>query len=133
MPKPKRDIDLTPNQRRRVASALVERNALGPCTTCGHTKRTIANRLTYIMLFQLHEAISGEVTEQKIPSVLIICLNCGLITHHALNLLGLADMTPGKESDRDLEFAENPPPSPDEPAPPVSRETPTQDPRGAGQ
>jgi hypothetical protein len=79
-------FSFTAEQKNKIIQALQQRGAILPCSRCGQNN------------FGLHDAfVSNVLGDGKnlvlggpaIPSVLVVCANCGAIYQHAVGTLGL--------------------------------------------
>jgi len=71
----------------QVASVLTERGADQPCHRCGKREFTVVEG--YSQLPIQDEPAGLHLSGKTIPTVLVICKNCGAVTWHALGALGL--------------------------------------------
>ena len=62
-------------------------NKAGHCPMCGHNKFTIADG--YFTPILQKDLTSYKLGGASIPSIIIICTNCGFMSQHALGVLGL--------------------------------------------
>jgi hypothetical protein len=69
-----------------TAEALNKKGALGPCPVCGESKRFVDGNFTSVIY-------TAPETLPHGPSILcvpVICRNCGLVTPHSLEVLGVS-------------------------------------------
>ena len=69
-----------------IAEALNKKSALGPCPVCGESKRFVDGNFTSVIYTNPESLPNG-------PSILcvpVICRNCGLVTAHSLQVLGVS-------------------------------------------
>lgn len=110
----KRELELSATQLELIGLRLINRgvdlNAV--CPACNRQPLRFLNRITYVSMQHLAEALSGKVNEQWVPAVLRACTNCGYIAQHSLGLMGLGDLDPGPRGEEvaaELLRAENSP------------------------
>lgn len=75
-------------ERDNIARVLQEKNALQPCPRCGEKQFTLLDGY-------FNEPIQSKpnnlnIGGQCIPSVVVICNNCGYMSQHALGMLNIA-------------------------------------------
>ena len=83
---------LTPEQRRAIADALVEKGATLACPRCGTKQFSIADGFVFNSLqpgLQPTFTLGGPF----VPSVLVLCEHCGYVVQHALGALGLLPLS----------------------------------------
>ncbi len=76
-------------EKKDIVSAIEERSAYGPCPRCGQKKFTLLEG--YVEL-RPKQSLSGRLSifnTPTIPTVMIVCNNCGFMSQHALGILGL--------------------------------------------
>lgn len=78
---------LTEEQKQEIIKKFQEKKILTVCPMCKHPHFTIADGyFTNSLQNEVGGIIFGGPT---IPSIAIICNNCGFISQHALGVLGL--------------------------------------------
>lgn len=80
------------NPRDIIINALKNRKAENACPRCGHTDFTVSDG--YTSLFIGRDMNSLEIGGRSIPVAIVICLNCGFVSLHAL---GALDLLPDQE------------------------------------
>jgi hypothetical protein len=84
---------ISDSDKARIVEALEGRGGTLPCPRCASTEFTVADGyLNQTIQEQLRGVVLGG---PSIPSALIICVNCGFMSQHALGALGLL---PSRES-----------------------------------
>ena len=77
--------------RKEIITALESKGANLPCHRCGHTSFAVIDGFTR---FHLSEDMNANVLGgHGVPTVLVVCNNCGALTAHA----ALALIKPEKE------------------------------------
>jgi hypothetical protein len=92
-------------KKREILDLLGQRINLSSlkCPMCGHSNFTIADG--YVRNEILDDFTNVTIGGTGIPSIPIICTNCGFISYHALGVLGLLnrsnlkDLIEGGEKD----------------------------------
>lgn len=89
---------MNPEKRREIIKVLVQRMPNISCPLCHGKTFSIADG--YVM-DQLQEDYNSLVIsgEKLIPSIYMICNNCGFMSQHALGVLGLINQESIKEED----------------------------------
>ena len=84
---------MTPEDKNKVVKALEERNAKLPCPRCGGRSFTLVDGY---FNQSIQPSVGGGLVigGPAIPSVAVVCTQCGFIAQHALGVLGL--MPPNK-------------------------------------
>lgn len=77
----------SPERKKEIADRLNEKFRHASCPMCRHNSFTMLDDyLTKNLQPNFHElSIGGPV----VPTVAIVCTNCGFISEHALGVLGL--------------------------------------------
>ncbi len=75
-------------ERDRIIRILEERGAILACSRCGRRGFTLLDGY-FNQSFQAQLNSSIIIGGPTIPSVAVICNNCGFISHHAIGALGL--------------------------------------------
>lgn len=74
-------------KRDEIAKRLTEKGAVQPCPRCGHNQFTVIDGyFNHTVQQELKGLILGG---QSIPCAIVICVNCGYLSQHALGALGL--------------------------------------------
>jgi len=78
---------ISQEEKSKIAKKLEEKNALKPCPRCGQSSFVLADG--YVNEF-LQSGFGGIVFGgPTVPSVVVVCNNCGFMSQHALGPLGL--------------------------------------------
>lgn len=87
-------------EKQRLASALIKKLEIKNlrCPMCGNSHFSISDG--YFFNF-LQEDIKNYSMGKGVPSISIICDNCGFISQHALGSLGLLSKEQPKEGGED--------------------------------
>lgn len=91
---------MTKEEKLEIASIIRQKIALIKCPMCGKSAFTIGEGYVFNEVHSdyRHRVIGGA----GIPSVLLICSNCGFISQHAIGALGLLkDSNQEQESKRE--------------------------------
>ncbi len=81
------DNSLSNERKVQIINILEKRGATGPCPRCTESKFTLLDGyFSNQVRVDLEKAILGGPT---VPTVVLICNNCGFISQHALGALGL--------------------------------------------
>ena len=76
--------------RKLVAAKLQSKGVNQPCHRCGREEFSIADGYTKLaMQFDLDDVDQTHLGGPAIPAVMVVCVNCGAITTHALKALDL--------------------------------------------
>jgi predicted nucleic-acid-binding Zn-ribbon protein len=78
--------DLTTEQKNKIKRILDERGVSQPCPRCSNKNFTMAKGY---FSQPIQAQLSGYLEGRALPSIAIICDNCGYISQHALGSLGL--------------------------------------------
>lgn len=87
--RPRIPNELTKSQQLLIMKALAEKGAIKECYRCGNTHHTVHNALT--MMQTQVEPFSFVMGGPIIPSAIVFCSKCGLLSTHALAVLGLLE------------------------------------------
>lgn len=80
---------ISPSQGETILQALDDRGAYKDCSRCGNERHSLEPSLSHVYLFDAtNKSVLGG---PFIPTAIIVCLNCGLVSEHALGALGLLD------------------------------------------
>lgn len=77
----------TQEQRDEIVRILRERGANQPCEVCTRNNFTIMDTAVHMSVRDLTGAI--QIPGTTLPTVAVLCTNCGNIRFHALGILGL--------------------------------------------
>jgi len=77
-----------PNLKGIILNRLREKNVNLPCPRCGTTKFDVLDGITNIEVFRKSETTLNRV---YIPTVLVICKNCGFICEHSFTSLKIPE------------------------------------------
>ncbi|HEU0188413.1 MAG TPA: hypothetical protein VFQ97_00280 [Gallionella sp.] len=88
---------LSPEEKSRIVNILSERfvkhGAPHHCPMCGHPNFTLTDAyIIHTLQADIRSVMIGGTT---IPTIGVICTNCGFVSQHAIGVLGLL---PEKES-----------------------------------
>lgn len=78
---------LTQDQKEQIRKALVDKGVNRPCPRCNNKNFVIADGYVNQTIQPTSEGFT--VGGRGIPSAVIICMNCGFVSYHALGPLGL--------------------------------------------
>lgn len=90
-------MSLSGEKRRKIAAKLAEVGVRGGCPMCKKERSWV------LADGYFNEPIQGDLDQglviggPSIPSVALICSNCGFMSQHALGALGLLDPPPEDE------------------------------------
>lgn len=77
----------TEDQKKKLLSTLEGRGVKLPCPRCGNNRFTLIDGyLNHPLQLELSGMVIGG---PSIPSVGVVCENCGYLSQHALGVLGL--------------------------------------------
>jgi hypothetical protein len=79
---------LSQRQKTRIIEELQRRGAVLPCSRCGTKDFTLTDGLGSIHLGDGKTFVLGGPV---VPTVMVICVNCGALYPHVLGVLGLFD------------------------------------------
>ena len=79
---------LSEERKNEIINELRDRGANLPCPRCGHQNFIISDGY-FIQNMQTEFKAAIVVGGPVIPTIAIICQNCGFISHHALGIVGL--------------------------------------------
>ena len=86
---------LSDAQKKQIADALQRKGAARPCPRCGNNSWILADGyFNNPIQVQVGALVIGG---PSIPSVVVVCSNCGFISQHALGALGLLPQKPEGE------------------------------------
>ena len=80
---------LNEQTKNEIANILKEKEALLPCSRCGRTNFIISDGLGQVSINQNYDSASFVISSAYIPTIILICENCGLINELAIKILGL--------------------------------------------
>lgn len=83
---------MTQAEKDNIVQVLNSKKAVLPCPRCGQNKFTLADGYLNSPLQQNLNGIT--IGGPSIPSVAVVCTNCGYISQHALGVLGLLPPNP---------------------------------------
>lgn len=79
--------NLAPEEKARLMRALEERRATAPCPRCAHTTFSVLDGyFSQVIQTQLPALVLGGPI---VPFAIIVCMNCGFMSQHALGVLNL--------------------------------------------
>lgn len=89
---------ISENEKNKIVEVLKQRNALGDCPRCKHKAFTL---LDGYFNQSLQQEVTGNVVigGSTVPSVVVVCNNCGYMSQHALGALGLLPPSAGGKVD----------------------------------
>ncbi len=81
---------ISPQNKKRILEAIVNRVPQLECPMCHHQQFTIADGYVVDSIQDDYKNIilGGR---KMIPSILLVCTHCGFISKHSLGVLGLLD------------------------------------------
>lgn len=79
---------MTSEEKQKIIDTLSSKGANQPCPRCGRDKFILMDGY---FNQSLQNSVSANLTlgGPSVPSVAIICNNCGFISQHAIGILGL--------------------------------------------
>lgn len=83
---------MNPDEKTKIVKALEERKAILPCPRCGNKNFTLVDGY-------FNQSIQPEIGGglviggPAVPSVVVVCVQCGFMAQHALGVLGLLPIT----------------------------------------
>lgn len=82
---------LSEEQAEKILAALDNKGVNKTCPMCGNEEFTLIDGFTYHRLNQ--DPISGDlkIGGPFIPTIGVICTNCGFLSEHAIGTLGLLE------------------------------------------
>jgi ribosomal protein S27AE len=78
--------NLTPEQIKKIQDKLVEKNALRDCPRCGNKNFTLIDG--YFLSVIQDQTKQIKLDGNGLPTIVIVCNNCGFVSQHALGALG---------------------------------------------
>lgn len=75
-----------PFDKDEVVRAVTDKGATKPCHRCGSPSFTVVGGYSKLVIVENLEVVIGP---DAVPVALIACMQCGAITPHALEALGL--------------------------------------------
>lgn len=82
-------------QKKKIIENLQNRGANRPCSRCGNQTFTLIDGyFNQTVQPQLNNSL--VIGGPSLPSVGVVCNKCGLISHHAIGVLGLMPTTDNK-------------------------------------
>lgn len=78
---------MSQEEKNNIVRILQEKGAVMPCPRCGKNQFTLADGYLNNSLQQDLNGIT--IGGPSIPSVAVVCTNCGYISQHAIGVLGL--------------------------------------------
>lgn len=88
---------ISADEKQKIINALKDKQALLPCPRCNKQKFTLLDgyfNQSIQQSLQTGLVIGGP----SIPSVVIVCENCGYMSQHALGVLGLLPKVVGDDN-----------------------------------
>jgi ribosomal protein S27AE len=79
---------MNPDEKTKIVKALEDRKAALPCPRCGSRSFTLVDGY---FNQSIQPAVGGGLVigGPAIPSVVVVCTQCGFMAQHALGVLGL--------------------------------------------
>ena len=74
-------------QKKKIIAALEDAGAKRPCPRCGSSHFSLVDG--YFTSVVQEDVGSILLDGQNIPSVIVVCVQCGFLSQHALGALGL--------------------------------------------
>jgi ribosomal protein L37E len=82
---------LTQEQKDKIVAKLEERGAKLPCPRCGSRSFTLLDGyFTQPVCAEIGAIVLGGTT---VPSIVVVCTQCGFLSQHALGALGMLPAT----------------------------------------
>ncbi|MEI6135493.1 MAG: hypothetical protein WCP72_11005 [Desulfomonile sp.] len=79
--------EISDGEKQKIVAALEQRDAKKPCPRCGNQNFSLlGGYFNQPIQTQLSGLVIGG---PSVPSVVVICSNCGFMAQHALGALGL--------------------------------------------
>ena len=86
--------ELSQTQKENIIKALADRGVKLPCPRCGKNSFTLLDGyFNQTIQTQLGGMVIGG---PSVPSVVVVCTNCGYLSQHAIGTLGLLPKEEGK-------------------------------------
>lgn len=90
-------MKMSPEKKQEIAKILQDKGALMPCPRCTNQKFTL---LDGYFNQPIQQKLTGMVIGgPAVPSVVLVCNNCGYMSQHALGALGLMPQTEEKNNE----------------------------------
>lgn len=78
---------MTQEEKDKIIHKLTEKGAQHPCPRCGHKSFTLLDGyFSHPLQANISDLVLGGIS---VPSVVVVCTNCGFLSQHALGSLGL--------------------------------------------
>ena len=74
----------------KIAKALEEKDALGPCPRCGKEDFAVVDAEGFVPVIKKVEN-KASLLHSSVPVAIIVCENCGYVLLHATKALGIED------------------------------------------
>ena len=88
---------MTQEEKRRIAEALKEREAIRACPRCGNDNFSLIDGyFNTPFRVELKGLVIGG---PSIPAAVVVCKKCGYLSQHALGVLGLLPKSESKENE----------------------------------
>ena len=76
-------------RKNEIVKALEERGATRPCSRCGNESFQLFDGYSMVLVNRNLNAALFIATDNFIPSIVVVCTNCGYLSQHSLGVLGL--------------------------------------------
>ncbi len=87
-------IKLTDDDKRKIIAKLAEKKVVASCPMCSNKNFTLADGY-FTNPLQMSPQGGLLIGGPSIPTIAIICTQCGFISQHALGILGLLQQPEG--------------------------------------
>jgi hypothetical protein len=85
---------LTDDEKKKIIAKLTEKKIVASCPMCGNKNFTLADGY-FTNTLQMNPQGGLVIGGPSIPTIAIICMQCGFISQHALGILGLLQQPEG--------------------------------------
>jgi predicted RNA-binding Zn-ribbon protein involved in translation (DUF1610 family) len=76
-------------EKQKISQKLFEKNVKTQCPMCGHNKFILTDG--YFNHSVQANTNNISIGGPSVPTIAIICSNCGFVSQHAIGILGLLD------------------------------------------
>jgi hypothetical protein len=85
---------LSEDDKKKIIAKLAEKKIVVSCPMCSNKNFTIADGY-FVNVLQMNPQGGLLLGGPSIPTIAIICMQCGFISQHALGILGLLQQPEG--------------------------------------